>query len=124
MDVIKELCARLPNNNARSVWEDFAMREYLSINMWQQASRVEDEENDMIDFTLHTGKPEWPGSFVVRTNFEATKVMDFYWQPQALLAQEKIDKAALLFDLTYTPDLAFRLKKPSKPLEYPDAGSW
>lgn len=124
MDVIKELCAFLPKVNPRGVWGELGMREYLSVNMWQQIEKRPGPNGAYYGFFLGTtDKEEWPGGFEVRTNWDATKVIGIYFSYPSTLTEEAAKKQCLLFDLTFTPDMQAHLIKVSS-MSYPDAGSW
>lgn len=124
MDIIKELCAFLPKVNGRSVWDEFKMRNYLSITMWKQIEKRPGPNGAYYSFFLGTiNKDDWPGVFEVRTNWEATEVIGIYFSYPSTLNEEMAKKQCLLFDLTFTPDMQAHLRRMSE-MNYPDAGSW
>ena len=125
MDVIKELCARLTRENSRTVWGDFGMREYLSITSWiQHDAKMGIAPGSMTDHYLRSSRADMPGQFIVRVNFEGTRVVDIFWNPPTEVSEDPMmrQKLALLFDLAFTPDMDAR--RGPAPLTYPDAGSW
>lgn len=120
---IKGLCAFLPRENARWVWGDYGMRDYLSITSWSVRSATEEAGDGFTDFWIDSIKPDMPGAFQVRIELPTGRVLGV-WTATPLLEDPALrEKAALLFDLTFTPFMADRLTK-HKPINHPDAGSW
>lgn len=123
MEVIKELCAFLPKINPRGVWGQFGIREYLSVTNWTIVERSLNADTGYCDFILEHVKPGFPGRFQFRTDWDANKMVGIYWAPEPTEDPILRAKAALLFDLTFTPNMVGHLGRPSM-THYPDAGSW
>lgn len=124
MEVIKELCAFLPKVNPRGVWGEFGMRDYLSIDTWEVTERVANVDESFIDFHVNGTRGSLPGRFIVRTDWTAEKVKGIYVESIQGLNEYQRKRVALLFDLTFTPDMASRLARVKPPMTHPDAGSW
>lgn len=120
---IKELCAFLPNENGRECWGDYGVRDYLSVTSWTVREVKREAGDGFADYFIDSANPDMPGAFQVRIEQTTGRVLGVW---NALPASDDPvvrQKAALLFDLTFTPFMADKLKK-FKPIDHPDAGSW
>lgn len=120
---IKALCAFLPNVNGRQCWGDYGMRDYLSITGWTVTETKRGAGDGFTDFWVDHGGRDMPGRFQVRIQDDTNKSLGV-WNATPMLDDPVLrEKAALLFDLTFTPFMADRLRKLT-PIDHPDAGSW
>lgn len=119
---IKELCAFLPKENERQCWGDYAMRDYLSVTGWDVKEAKKEAGDGFVDFWVAHTNPNMPGAFQVRIG-DDNRVLGIWTATPSIDDPVLREKAALLFDLTFTPFMADRLKR-HKPIDHPDAGSW
>lgn len=121
---IKALCAYLRNVNGRQTWQDYGIREYLSVTDWFVREQVP-EADDFVDYWIEHMKPGLPGRFQIRIELSSGRTLGVYWaQPGAILqSNEEREAYALLRDMTFTPFMADRLKR-NTPIDHPDFGSW